>query len=185
MNHLVHSLSPDIQAYIGKCNRHCCWHKWRHFDKVCLLYMDLGGMKRKEKCKVKVNKSLFCWEQHVAETTLEFYLGITHCHGIVLGLAIPNQLAEKSKLKFCTLCFPRNCSYTHQSSVIWKKLERTKSCISTVTKPTHWCPFKFIHEKICTLPYLDVSMPMAAASTPMEAHFPVDNLPDVLWMGTT
>jgi len=59
-----------------------------------------------------------------------------------------------------------------------------KSCISTVTKPTHWCPDKFIHEKIGALLYLDVGMPMAAASTPMEAHFAVDNLSDVCWMGS-
>jgi len=57
-----------------------------------------------------------------------------------------------------------------------------KSCVSTIAKPAHWCPRKLVNVKPVAPLDLYTSMPIATASTPMKAHFAVDNLPNSCWM---
>jgi len=57
-----------------------------------------------------------------------------------------------------------------------------KSCISTITKPAHWRPRKLVNVKPVAPLDLYASMPVAAAFTPMKAHFAVDDLSDSCWM---
>jgi len=57
-----------------------------------------------------------------------------------------------------------------------------KSCVSTITKPTRWCPRKLVNVKPVAPLDLYASMPVAAAFTPMKAHFAFHNLPKPCWM---
>jgi len=57
-----------------------------------------------------------------------------------------------------------------------------KSCISTIAKPTHRGLLQPVNVIPVTHFYLDVGIPIAAASTPVKAHFAVDNLSHSCWM---
>ena len=46
--HLVRNSSLGSQAYKGKCNHHYYSRRSRHFDRPCLLYMDLYEMVDKQ-----------------------------------------------------------------------------------------------------------------------------------------
>lgn len=65
------------------------------------------------------------------------------------------------------------------------KFKFTMSCISAVTKPAYGSPFKLVNVKTIAFLYLDVSMPVAAAPSPVETDFSVNDLSNACWMRAT
>ena len=65
------------------------------------------------------------------------------------------------------------------------KFKFTMSCISAIAKPAYGGPFKLVNVKTIAFLYLDVSMPVAAAHSPVETDFAFNDLSNACWMRAT